>query len=69
MVAETTDVRQLNAAQAVLLPALLGATLEQTATLLGSDEPRCTASSSSFAKASKRRPPRARNGVADGEGC
>ena len=34
MVAETTDVQQLKAAQAVLLPALLGATLEQTATLL-----------------------------------
>ena len=35
MVAETTDLKQLKAAQAVLLPALLGATLEQTATLLG----------------------------------
>src|SRR5271165_3278000 len=35
MVAETTDVMQLKAAQAVLLPAVLGATLEQTATLLG----------------------------------
>ena len=33
--AETTDVQQLKAAQAVLLPGLLGATLEQTATLLG----------------------------------
>lgn len=35
MVAETTDVKQLKAAQSVLLPALLGATLEQTATVLG----------------------------------
>ena len=35
MVAETTDIRQLKAAQAVLLPAVTGTTLEQTASLLG----------------------------------
>jgi hypothetical protein len=35
MVAETTDIRQLKAAQAVLLPAFTGTTLEQTASLLG----------------------------------
>jgi transposase len=34
-VAETTDIRELKAAQAVLLPAFTGATLEQTASLLG----------------------------------
>lgn len=34
-VAETADIRQLKAAQAVLLPAFTGATLEQTASLLG----------------------------------
>ena len=34
-VAETSDIRQLKAAQAVLLPALTGTTLEQTASLLG----------------------------------
>jgi len=33
--ANATDVRQLRAAQAVLLPALMGATLEETATVLG----------------------------------
>jgi transposase len=35
MVAESRDIRQLKAAQAVLLPALTGTTLEQTASLLG----------------------------------
>ncbi len=35
IVAETTDIRQLKAAQAVLLPAFTGTTLEQTASLLG----------------------------------
>src|ERR1035441_4323401 len=35
IVAKTTDVRQLKPAQAVLLPAFTGATLEQTASLLG----------------------------------
>jgi DNA-directed RNA polymerase specialized sigma24 family protein len=35
MVAETTDIRQLKAAQAVLLPAITGTTLERTASLLG----------------------------------
>jgi transposase len=35
VVTETTDLKQLKAAQSVLLPALLGATLEQTAALLG----------------------------------
>jgi len=35
MVAETTNIRQLKAAQAVLLPAFIGTTLEQTASLLG----------------------------------
>lgn len=35
MVAETTDIGQLKAAQAVLLPAITGTTLEQTASLLG----------------------------------
>ena len=35
IVAQTTDIRQLKAAQAVLLPALSGTTLEQTASLLG----------------------------------
>jgi len=35
MVAKTTDIRELKAAQAVLLPALAGTTLEQTASLLG----------------------------------
>ena len=35
MVAETSDIRQLKAAQAVLLPAITGTTLEQTASLLG----------------------------------
>jgi transposase len=35
MVAESTDIRQLKAAQAVLLPAVTGSTLEQTAALLG----------------------------------
>ena len=35
VVAQTTDVEQLRAAQAVLLPALASATLEQTATILG----------------------------------
>lgn len=34
-VAQAADLGQLRAAQAVLLPAILGATLEQTATLLG----------------------------------
>lgn len=34
-VAGATDIRQLKAAQAVLLPAITGATLEQTASLLG----------------------------------
>jgi len=33
--ASATDLRQLRAAQAVLLPALMGATLEQTAAALG----------------------------------
>ena len=35
VVARTTDVQQLRAAQAVLLPALASATLEQTAAILG----------------------------------
>ena len=35
IVAQTTDIRQLKAAQAVLLPAVTGTTLEQTASLLG----------------------------------
>jgi transposase len=35
IVAKTADIRQLKAAQAVLLPALSGTTLEQTASLLG----------------------------------
>src|ERR1700685_1884052 len=35
IVARTTDIRQLKAAQAVLLPAVTGTTLEQTALLLG----------------------------------
>ena len=35
MVAESRDIRQLKAAQAVLLPGLTGTTLEQTASLLG----------------------------------
>jgi transposase len=35
IVAHTTDVQQLRAAQAVLLPALASATLEQTAAILG----------------------------------
>ena len=35
IVAHTTDVHQLRAAQAVLLPALASATLEQTAAILG----------------------------------
>lgn len=35
IVARTTDIRQLKAAQAVLLPAFAGTTLEQTASLLG----------------------------------
>ena len=35
MVAEASDLRQLKAAQAVLLPAITGTTLEQTASLLG----------------------------------
>jgi len=35
IVAKTTDIRQLKAAQAVLLPAFTGTTLEQTASLLG----------------------------------
>ena len=35
VVAQATDVDSLGCAQAVLLPALLGATLEQTAMLLG----------------------------------
>ena len=35
VVAHTTDVEQLRAAQAVLLPALASATLEQTAAILG----------------------------------
>jgi transposase len=35
VVAHTTDLEQLRAAQAVLLPALAAATLEQTATILG----------------------------------
>jgi transposase len=35
IVAQTTDVQQLRAAQAVLLPALASATLEQTAAILG----------------------------------
>ena len=35
MVLQTTDLRQLKAAQAVLLPALAGTSLEQTAALLG----------------------------------
>ena len=39
MVAESTDIRQLKAAQAVLLPAVTGATLEQTASLLGVGRP------------------------------
>lgn len=34
-VAEAADIRQLRAAQAVLLPAVAGTTLEQTASLLG----------------------------------
>lgn len=34
-VATATDLHQLRAAQAILLPALLGATLEKTASLLG----------------------------------
>jgi len=35
VVAQATDLQELRAAQAVLFPALLGATLEQTALLLG----------------------------------
>jgi transposase len=35
VVAQATDLQELRAAQAVLLPALLGTTLEQTASLLG----------------------------------
>lgn len=35
VVAHTTDLEQLRAAQAVLLPALVSATLEQTAAILG----------------------------------
>lgn len=35
VVAQTTDIKELKAAQAVLLPALADATLEQTASLLG----------------------------------
>ena len=35
VVATATDVHQIRAAQAILLPALLGASLEKTATLLG----------------------------------
>ncbi len=35
VVTSTTDIEQLRAAQAVLLPAIMGATLEQTATILG----------------------------------
>src|SRR6202158_5447907 len=35
MVVKSSDIRQLKAAQAVLLPALAGTTLEQTASLLG----------------------------------
>src|ERR1700690_3602717 len=35
IVAETPDIRELKAAQAVLLPAVTGTTLEQTASLLG----------------------------------
>ncbi len=35
VVATATDLHQLRAAQAVLLPALLGASLEKTAALLG----------------------------------
>ena len=35
IVAKTADIRQLKAAQAVLLPAFTGTTLEQTASLLG----------------------------------
>ena len=35
VVAQATDVDSLRCAQAVLLPAVLGATLEQTAMLLG----------------------------------
>jgi len=35
VVAQATDIKQLKAAQAVLLPALVGTTLEQTGSLLG----------------------------------
>ena len=35
VVAQATDLQELRAAQAVLLPALLGTTLEQTASMLG----------------------------------
>jgi len=35
VILQTTDIRHLKAAQAVLLPALAGTTLEQTASLLG----------------------------------
>src|SRR5437867_11081595 len=35
VVAQTTDIKELKAAQAVLLPALANTTLEQTASLMG----------------------------------
>ena len=35
VVAQTRDIRELRAAQAVLLPAVAGTTLEQTAKVLG----------------------------------
>lgn len=35
VIAKATDLEEFHCAQAVLLPALLGATMEQTATVLG----------------------------------
>lgn len=61
-VANTTDIEQLRAAQAVLLPAVAGATLEQTASILGVSRASVARLQHRFRQLSQPEPPRRRWG-------